>query len=298
MRRLVLSFLVAATSVAAVTSGCFTPQPPPPCQVVPTQDFKGNPPYLARFTKLGESGTCTGVTPLTSMVVGVQDFIPPGTGKASLALRPARLVDMAQGRVFSADVDATNDCQAALDGEEDPRCDTCSADGGNPCVLVPDPVRRSDPTDPTGAKLNALGGFPRAPENGRCITTEALVAEQNFSAVALPLVDGGTAQLPALPVRFAFETVSVITTFEVPGTAFTATLAHTEGACTTRYDVVAFYPAVGCSFDADCDPNPDLDAGRTIGSGINPDFKPRCDTTLQFCVPTVDLTKPGLPALP
>lgn len=291
MHRTVPFALALSFTAGLVASGCFTAQPPPQCQVVPTQDFNGNPPYLALLKVTSQTAACTDEV-LEVMPVGVQDFIPPGKGGATLALRPGRLIDLAQGHVFSADIDPKNNCQAKKN------CGTCGVDGGNPCLFVDDPVTREDPTDPEGKKLNAIGTFSRAPANGICAVSDSAVAEQNFAAVDLALVDGGMATLPALPARFEFTELKVITTFEVPGTAFTAKLSQTEGACVAKYDVVAFYPAVECEAEADCDPNPDLDAGRTIGSGINPDFLPKCDTNLGYCVPTVDVTKPGLPKLP
>ncbi|MBL8940200.1 MAG: hypothetical protein JNM69_36975 [Archangium sp.] len=288
-----ISFALTSSFLAGLAmSGCFAAQPPPQCQTVSTQDFNGNPPYLAMLKQTSASAACTEGQKLASMLVGVQDYIPPGGGAAKLVLRPGRLVDLAQGNVFKADIDAKNDCQAKKN------CGSCGPDGGNPCLFVDDPVTRSDPEDPEGKKLNALGGFARAPSNGICAASEPLVASQNFEARTLALVDGGMATLPALPATFSFSDVKVITTFEVPGTAFTAKLAQTEGACVAAYDVVAFYPSIACEADVDCDPNTDLDAGRNTGSGINPDFAPKCDTDLGFCVPTVDVTKPGLPKLP
>ncbi len=290
--------LLTLIVVASGLAGCFAPQPPPPCQTVATQSSNGNPPYLARFTFSAESGTCAAGTRLTSMLIGVQDFAPPGGGAATLALRPARLVELSNGTLFKADLDPSNNCQAVLEGEPASSCRTCGPGGGNPCVFVDDPVRRTDPSDPTGARLNAVGGFPRDPNAGVCAATQPLVAQQTFAAQTLRLVDGGTAELPALPVTFTFNDVEVLVTSQTPGTVFTAKLEHAEGACSRRYDVLAFYPSVACQTDRDCDPNVDLDAGRAVGSGINPGFKPVCDATLKFCVPTVDITKPLFPALP
>lgn len=296
-RRAVTSALVGSFLLGLTAQACFTAQPPPPCQLVSTQDWNGNPPYLALLRPLEVSSACSDDQRLSAMQVGAQDFVPPGTGPASLALKPERLVQLAQGDVFRADTDASNNCQAALEGRRTPTCGSCAPDGGNPCLSVPDPVVRVDPTDPRGARQTAVGPFPREPTAGVCAAPEPLVAEQQFEAVTAQLVDGGTLTFPALTARFEFSELKVLTTFEVPGTAFTAKLTQTEGACTARYDVVAFYPAVHCETNADCDPNPDLDAGRTIGSGINGDFDPVCDVALGFCVPRVDVTKPGLPKL-
>lgn len=285
MHRFVTLALASSFAAATVSSGCLT-QPPPPCRVVTTQ--QGQPPYLAVLTSTSKT-QCADAQVLEVMKVGLQDFVPPGAGAASLALRPGRLVDLATGAVFTADTDAGNNCLARRN------CGTCTPDGGNPCVVVEEPVKRVDPSDVDGAKLNAVGTFAREPAEGVCAMTGEATASQDFRAETVRLADGGSLAFPELTARVTFSDVKVVTTPQVPGTALTAKLTQTEGACVARYDVLAFYPAVACTSDADCDPNPDLDAGRPFGSGIPPDFAPRCDTRLRHCVPTVDVTKPGLP---
>jgi hypothetical protein len=292
MRRLLFFTLLSGLWLPTCAAGV----PPPPCRVVSTQGT--TPPYLARLSVRERRGACDATPPATVMKVGVQDLVSPGAGPSSLALKPERLVDLIEGRGFSANVDARNDCQAALEGDPQPRCETCSADGGNACLAVADPIRRKDPSDPSGARLVAVAPFSREPANGRCSATGALEAQQSFQAETLRLVDGGTAMLPALEAKLTFTDVSVVATAEVPGTAFTATLTQVEGPCTITADVVAFFPAVRCSVDAQCATAIDLDAGISTVSGINPLFEPVCDTAVGYCVPTVDVTKPGLPPLP
>ncbi len=280
--------------LGAALSSCFDAQPAPPCRVASTQDFTRSPPYLALLTSTSASAACTAEQKLTSMRIGVQDFAAPGSDEASLVLRPGRLVDMARGSVFTADRDPRNNCQAAFEGKPNPRCETCGPAGTNPCRVVEEPVVRVDPNDREGKKLNALAPFTPEPKAGVCLAPP-LVAAQDFEAVSVATVDAGTVMLPSLRVRYEFTDVKVFMTAEVPGTAFTAKLSQTEGACMATYDLVAFHPAVACTTDTDCDPNADLDAGRTRGSGIDPDFDPACDTAIGFCVPRVDVTKPGLP---
>ena len=294
MTRSVLFALTMSFLAGAAVSGCFAPQPAPPCQPVSTQDFTGAPPYLALLTSTSASAACTGDQKLTSMRLGVQHFAPPGSDEASLVLRPGRLVDMARGKVFTADTDPRNNCQAAFEGKPNPRCETCGPAGTNPCRVVEEPVVRVDPRDRSGKKLNAQAPFTREPVAGVC-QAPPLVAEQDFEAVSLAIPDAGTVAFPSLRVRYIFSDLKLFMTSAVPGTAFTAKLAQTEGDCVAAYDVLAFYPAVACATDVDCDPDADLDAGRTAGSGINPDFDPTCDTAIGFCVPRVDVTKPGLP---
>jgi hypothetical protein len=275
----------------AFWAACFSSQPSPSCDVVPTQDATRNPPYLARMTSLGDNGSCTAANRLSVMRLGVQAFVPPTEGGASLALKPERLVDMREGRFFRADVSLANNCQAALDGDPDPQCQSCTdAQGVNPCRFVDDPIPRIDQTDPTGSKLVGLGGLARQPTRGQCTAIGPFVAEQSFDARSLMLTDGGTATLPSLFVRFEFVGVSIRSTARLPGTVLTAELTHTEGSCVARYRVDAFYPAVSCTKDADCDSEPRLDAGLLVGSGVNPLFQAACDTSSGWCVPSVDLS--------
>jgi hypothetical protein len=286
--------LVLFSLLTPLLSGCLDAQPPPSCRVVSTQDFTGNPPYLALLTTSATSAACTPEQKLKAMRIGVQDYAPPGNGEASLVLRPGRLVDMARGKVFRADIDGSNNCQAAVEGRNPPRCETCGPTGTNVCRVVDDAIVRVDPNDRDGKKLNAVAPFSREPAGAVC-SAPTLVAEQNFEALSLPIIDAGLVTLPALRVRYEFSDVKVRMTAEVPGTAFTATLGQTEGNCVATYDVVAFYPAVDCTTDTDCDPSSDVDAGRLRGSGINPSFDPACDLSIGACVPRVDVTKPGLP---
>lgn len=295
MTRPLLLASSAFCAAAAIGSGCFAPQPAPPCQVVSTQGFNGNPPYLALLTSTSATGACTEAQRLRVMRVGAQSYVPPGTGAGALALRPGRLSDLVSGVVFKADVDAGNNCQAGFEGKASPGCATCSASGANPCRVVEDPIVRVDPSDPERLKLNAVGAFPREPTDGRCGVSAPMLAEQALPALTVDVIDGGPTTFPALRAAFEFSQVQVLATAEVPGTAFTATLTQTEGACVASYDVVAFYPAVACTRDVDCAPVADLDAGHPKGSGIDPAFAPTCDTALGVCVPGVDVTRPGLP---
>jgi hypothetical protein len=277
--------------VGAVTAACLALQPEPSCDVVTTQGGLKAPPYLARMTLLADNGSCAAVNRLSVMRLGVQAFIPKGEGGASLALKPERLVDMRSGRFFRADVSSTNNCQAALEGDPDPQCQSCTdAEGPNPCRFVDDPIPRVDRTDPTGAKLVGLGGLARRPESGQCTAVGPFVAEQHFDAETLGLTDGGTVVFPSLVVRFEFVDVRVRSTARVPGTVLTAQLSHTEGACTARYRLEAFYPAVACTRDTDCQSEPRLDAGALAGSGFNPLFRPTCDVSSGWCFPSVDVS--------
>lgn len=195
------------------------------------------------------------------------------------------------------------------------------ADGGvfpidlaNECQSVPEPVKRRDPLDPPGAKLIATGEMPQFPNAaGVCAVTNFSGGEQNFQPEVLDLADGsGQVTLPAVTYKTEFTNFNVINTAKIPGTVFTADVKYTEGGCVANYKALGFWPGIHCSAVAgdadpslgdgpdadghvlvtsgDCDPTANPDAGRVYGSGINPEFKPKCDTNTGYCVPTVDVT--------
>lgn len=174
-----------------------------------------------------------------------------------------------------------------------------AVDPANECTSVPDPVKRVDALDPKGKLLNAIGKMPQFPTNNVCAVTEFTGGVQNYQEEVLTLVDGTTTTLPAITYKIEYSNFNVVNSTKVPGTAFTTDVKYTAGGCVAEYKGVGFWPEVACSNPAsqgalvdstECDPNADLDAGRVFGSGINPDFKPKCDTTLKVCVPTVDVT--------
>ncbi|MDP1822734.1 MAG: hypothetical protein Q8L48_05815 [Archangium sp.] len=192
-----------------------------------------------------------------------------------------------------------------------------SYDLANECGVVEEAVERLDPTDPDGKKLNAIGKMPQFPTAGICSVTEFTGGVQNFQEEMM--ADGTT--LPAVTHKVDFTNFNVINTAKVPGTAYTAEIKYTEGSCVANYKAMGFWvgsftgdPQIPCSdtaADADpakgdgpdwfdpthilvtsdeCEPLADLDAGRQFGTGMNPSFAPKCDTTLGVCVPSVDPT--------
>lgn len=179
----------------------------------------------------------------------------------------------------------------------------------NLCGSVEEPVYRVDPTDMDGKSLNIIANMPQFPTAGKCALTQTSGGTQNYEAV--PTLTG--APLPAITYKVEFSDTNVINNAEFPGIAFTGKVKLTEGACVANYNVVAWWsgyntgtpeihctPAAGSaagslSYATECDPNADLDAGRLLGSGMAPAFKPQCqadatDPTSGICVPTVDLT--------
>lgn len=192
---------------------------------------------------------------------------------------------------------------------------TYDVDLANECGLVEEEVSRVDPADPKGKNLNAIGKMPQFPTAGICSVTDFSGGVQNFQEELL--ADGTT--LPAIQYKVDFTEFNVISTAAVAGNAFLAKLKYTEGACVANYEAIGFWPGsfhatidIPCAetaadadpskgdgpdwFDSshilvtsgECEAMADLDAGRQFGSGINPAFKPKCDTTLGVCVPSVD----------
>jgi hypothetical protein len=161
---------------------------------------------------------------------------------------------------------------------------------------VPDYVIRTDPNDPDGLKINSIGKLPTNPaEDHTCALTDLTVTEQNFQEEVFSLLpngiasprgvvdaDAGTVTYPALSIKYVWNDVKIVSTGEVPGSLFTATLDYTEDGCTAQYDVLGVWPITLCHTDLDCHPFPLPDAtdteigipGRRFqGSGLNPAFE-------------------------
>ncbi|UQA57895.1 hypothetical protein [Polyangium aurulentum] len=157
-------------------------------------------------------------------------------------------------------------------------------------------------------KPYAIGDYTNLPDDGNiCYAggangTPALsVAEQ--SVPEIPAMDDGmggmTDPIPAEHLRQEWRNLKIYVTPQAPGTQMTGemTLENVLEGCSARYRVVALFPSVYCGVDADgdentpdvasneqCDPEADPDQGREFGSGINPDWKTKCDPELLHCV--------------
>jgi hypothetical protein len=81
---------------------------------------------------------------------------------------------------------------------------------------------------------------------------------------------------PTDSISYQFSNVRVYAAPDAPGTQIGADLTYVRDECTAQYTVRAIWPAVPC--------NPDATASADRcgeGSGINPNFKVRCDTTFR-----------------
>ncbi len=168
----------------------------------------------------------------------------------------------------------------------------------NECGYIPDPVERRDPSDPDGANTIITGDMPSHPTDGVCKVSNFVGGSQSFAPTEAETFDGVMQSFPAISYKMEFTNFALLNTTEVPGTIFNADLKYTVDNCVANYKAFGFWPTVACHSkpsegalveSPDCDPNADVAAGRVTGSGINPGFKPMCDTSLGVCVPTADL---------
>ncbi|GMU61058.1 MAG: hypothetical protein AMXMBFR34_28210 [Myxococcaceae bacterium] len=249
----------------------------------------------------------------------------PVSGGFTMHIKTSPSIDMYNGFTFSADSDPSNDC-SLFDGDE-VLCDMCVASGDpaeeNVCMPVPDPVYRVDPADPDQANVLGTAKLPQYPTDGVCTATEFSPTVQNFQEEVVDLIDGGTETFPALTVNTEWSAFEILASSKAPGTVWRAKLKYTEGNCVANFDAFAFWPELHCSTTADgvtqeyadeeCNPKENLntqcfpemggpatistdggcDTGfitmgqRVLGSGMNPEFKPKCDMSVGFCTPTV-----------
>lgn len=317
--------------------GCFAPQPVPECTVNTAAAAQGLVPYYVILDKVDSTGggTCGD---FDHMYAGLTRYrTEPSGGPFKVGIKASLIADPAQGEVYAADVDAYNNCVNEEDclGEDDPTMgcvvlnpddggvtltdgtpvdpstgtvdagvDSYDVDLANECTPVEEPVERTDPNDPEGKNLVALGSMPQFPTGGRCMVTDFTGGTQDFEPIT---VLSGT-DLPAISYKVEFTDFTVINTSQVYGTAFTSDVKFTEGTCVANYKARGFWsgllvglfvgtPEISCDVEGmdgglayapECDPNADLDAGRSFGSGMSPAFQPLCDVGRKACVPSVD----------
>lgn len=195
------------------------------------------------------------------------------------SLAPARVVF--EGTVFPSDASlypladdtlpetcsADTDCNANVNA-------VCTADGV--CGVAPECL--------TDDECNAVSGAV-------CAGADPASMTPGFCAVPV--------DLPKTDLQYEWSNVEFLVTAAAVGTQFQADLKLTLNGCVAEYKAVGVWPSVDCtSFDPDatggpgddalCNPDPDPDNGRPIGSGINPDFGPiACDTS-NAVAPIVD----------
>jgi hypothetical protein len=149
-----------------------------------------------------------------------------------------------------------------------------------------------------------------APDNF-CTVKDPYDTEQNLGFIpGTPATDAGPGDdpVPSFSAKYHWKSVRFYNTPSLPGTQLVADLdltftqgtadGGTEAPCTGSVHVVGLWPAVDCTSDplpdggappspideTKCNPEADPSKGRSMGSGISPDLKTRCDAVLHLCV--------------
>jgi hypothetical protein len=112
-----------------------------------------------------------------------------------------------------------------------------------------------------------------ADEAGFCSSTEVTVIGQSSGVVGPEAVD----------ITYTWSNIRMSATPQAPGTQMIADLEYTEDGCTSKYEVWAMWPAVGCESE-EHEGEPDNSLCANDGS-INPDFATTCDPDSLLCVP-------------
>jgi len=276
MNKRIMGFLVGALGLAGTTtlalSGASCSQPSISCVV-------GHGAFYARYTLISSTGT--GCDQLTGDEIGMSTFLAPNADK-SLANYDARSL-----AVQSSTLGGLRQEWEGLLGSEYDR-ETNKAYGFGPYSSKPD-----------DRNLCYAGGA-----NG---TAALAPAELDLPEVMTMDEDGNPVTVPAQHVRQEWKNIRVYVTADVPGTQAVGEMTYEDvlAGCSATYSFVALYPAVYCGVDHDddpmtpdavdedaCNPKADPAKGRVFGSGINPDFKVRCDPEVLYCV----LADKALPA--
>lgn len=239
------------------------------CSQPEIQCVVGHGPYFAKYELLEGTGSCA---ELKGGEIGLATYFRPNADRT--------LVDYDKRRIS---------IQSRILGSLQQRAEEFGV--ADPALA---PFGIGDYTnDPDEGNLCYAGGA-----NG---TPALSVAEQNVPEI--PAMDDGmggmTDPIPAEHLRQEWKNLKVYVTAQVPGTQMTGemTFENVVEGCSARYKMVALFPSVYCGVDADgdeatpdvasdeqCSAEADPDRGRVIGSGINPDFKTKCDPELLHCV--------------
>jgi len=236
--------------------------------------------FATTFVLQNGSGTCS---QLQTSVVGLQSYYGKGTGnnqvditKSSLAIRPENII-------------AAED---AVLGLIDEGC--------------------ADETAIVTTEYNAVGAFVSVDpdESGICSVPSTSTTRFHSNAIApsgdpMDPENACAEGLPEQNISYEWRNVKVHVSTAGPGNRFEADLTYTENDCTAQYKVCGVWPVVHCEKldpaqateedpdghtgqpeDKLCDGEPDLEPqyGIPYGSGINTDYKPKCDPVALVCV--------------
>lgn len=210
--------------------------------------------WAVKYTLKTGTGACANLS-TTEPMISFEKYNVPGTQENKLAVRPMGLGNM--------------------------------IDNG-----------RMDPADPRGQNATALAKLDYLPgADDFCNVKEIPAAQQAFEEIPPTfLEDGGIDDpgAPAVTMKYQYKNMKVLVNANAPGTQMIGEVEYTEDNCTATYKMIGMWPPVSCddgTGTADltlCDPNPDYDAGRSLGSGINPTFKYVCDPDILMCMIATD----------
>lgn len=257
-----LSVAIAGVAFAAWLGACGTPTVHCLVQSSPSGTAYA---FHMKYLSTTDTGPCAN---LKSESIGFQVYNKPHTNDFSLAWRTNGIGVPINNGVTSTEIDeamAAGGCDTALG--------VCSG--------------LDNPKANGGAKM------PAFPTDDLCEMSDFTGAEQHFDAIPPTLDDDGGVIDPGAPatdIAYNFTKLRFVSNTNAPGTVFDGELTYTQDACTAHYKVFGFWPAIGCETDEDCNPVANPDAGRTLGSGINPTFAPegkpvKCNTEQPFSDP-------------
>jgi hypothetical protein len=274
------SLVLTLTAVGvAVWLGACQGQPPPPCPIAAGSALGvapgGSPLFIlpdfwAKYT-LKSSNTMDSCAQLVGEEVAFQKFSTPGdVTNFTVALRTYRMgFQQGNGLSSNGSADTADD---KIDDETQ--------------EIVTDQVIRQDPSDPDNKKMSAMGTLTPFPDaSNLCKATDFSAADESWPAIAVQLVDGGTATepvdpneplsgtativddggvamafFPPLHEKYEWSDVQIISTTAVTGSVFKASMVYTQDTCSATYDVFGVWPLTPCHTDADCVPTPLPDA--------------------------------------
>lgn len=260
---------------------------------------------LAGLLSLGSCAQPAMLCDVASGPYAVQYFAEPGA--ADCLLLPGELAGMKTYNPPSAD------------GKNiDARVTTVAIQATSLGQLADDAALAGAADPEASHTLYSIGDYSNRPDAGDFCSAPSLSrAEQHIPRTDHEDAEGNPQVFPETRLSYEWKELQVYTTFTAPGTAATGEVTITRevtdpetgvvDACTTTYVASALYPVVGCEAadamgsptgapdDTACCAEADLSKGRSFGSGINPDFKVKCDPVLLLCV--LDW-KPGDPFPP
>lgn len=284
--------------------------------------FSGVAAFAVRYKLVSGMGECAN---LKGEVVGFQSYHPASTtdpqtrdfSKTSIAIRPQSVGEldwMNQDLIGPTEQFCFNGKDDDEDGKTDDADPDCKINGvGAFTAVEPDTSDMCHTETITqhvvfpGTPVDVDGGVECDIANGDKDCTDAIQGVDKVTCTPNDPMDPTagnecivTVNLPAADLAYEWSNLSVYVTAAAVGTQFSADLKLTLNGSTCQFKAIGMWPAVDCGVhDPDsgavtgtdpalCDPNADPANGRTVGSGINPDFGPVvCDTGIAIA-PVVD----------